>query len=104
MLHAGGCGERMVRPLAVVCWPGNWLEDASERALKWHEVGGPACRPGGISQGALAHTATLHPAHRTACTSLSLLLPPPLQPTYAYIMPAYKRGSVNKLLQDVCAR
>lgn len=39
ILHRGGCGARVVQPLAVVRWPGRWCEDAEQRAKIWCEVG-----------------------------------------------------------------
>ncbi len=34
----GSCGERVVRPLAVVRWPGEWHEDAETRKQTWWQV------------------------------------------------------------------
>ena len=42
LLHVGGCGARLVRPLAVFRHPGEWLEDAQQRAKVWFQVRG--CR------------------------------------------------------------
>lgn len=59
-----GCGSRVVQPLAVVRWPGEWWEDEQARAdpNKWWE------------------------------------------PTYAYLMPGYERGSVCKMIENICHR
>lgn len=32
LLHAGGCGARIVKPLAVFRFPGQWSDDPEERA------------------------------------------------------------------------
>ncbi len=41
-LHAGGCGARMVKPLAVFRYAGEWLDDPEKRAKLWYEVSGAA--------------------------------------------------------------
>jgi hypothetical protein len=36
ILHSTGCGSRVVKPLATVRWPGEWLENAP--ADRWFQV------------------------------------------------------------------
>ena len=40
-LHRAGCGARVVRPVAVIEWAGQWIEDEHERDRKWYYVSGP---------------------------------------------------------------
>ena len=37
-LHAGGCGARIVEPLAVFRYAGEWFDDPDKRATRWYEV------------------------------------------------------------------
>lgn len=49
----GSCGERVVRPLAVVRWPGQWHHDPERRAKEWWQVrpeGGVPVLLGNISR------------------------------------------------------
>ncbi|KAL4430040.1 hypothetical protein ABPG77_004410 [Micractinium sp. CCAP 211/92] len=60
--HSRGCGDRMIKPLGMVQYPGYLQLDAERRRKEWW------------------------------------------QPTYGYLMPAYPRSSVSKLLTDICHR
>ena len=48
------------------------------------------------------HSVDSCPQQSTGCVLLLLLLL--LQPTHGYVMPGYRRGSVAKLLTDICNR
>ena len=106
ILHTGGCGDRVIKPLATVRWPGQWWDEPKERARRWFQVGlAPAAAlppdPAASIQQLLllgSGTACQH------CVAANCLEPWPLQPTHAYVMPAYERGSVTKILKDICNR
>ena len=105
-----GCGGRMVKPLAIVRWPGMWLEDPKDRDRIWWQVRRHQscciclqfwklrdCLSG-------APPPPCFPASGWAMRPNDQLSPAALQPTYAYLMRAYDKGSVAGLLADICHR
>lgn len=47
LLRAGGCGERIVKPLGVFRYAGEWDDDPQDRARRWYKCkvrcSAPAC-------------------------------------------------------------
>ena len=90
LLHTRGCGSRLIMPLATVRWPGQWYDDPKDRARFYYVV---SC-----CQWKLCTERTAVPSNQ------QVVLPLLLQPTHGYVMPGYRRGSVAKLLTDICNR
>ena len=38
ILHEGGCGDRVIKPLAISRWDGEWWDDPEVRATCWFQV------------------------------------------------------------------
>ena len=120
-LHDRGCGERVVCPLAQTRWEGCWLDDPEERRLYHFQVTGAGWLDSDVSSVGRGHQgfynsgagagdrrrSTLqcmpHPLFAAAGSNQAATHHTPcLQPTYAYLMPAYRLGSVRSLLDDIC--
>lgn len=94
LLHNNGCSDRVVQPLAMSRWSGQWLDCAELRATRWFEVSLG-------QQAAPAHSPSMFPC-RAAEQPRRVFAA--VQPTHTYIMHAYKLGSVGSLLKDICHR
>ena len=85
----------------MVRWPGEWNPELVGK--EWIQVS-----VAGVSSTCCLWTLQTAPALAACMPCLQALfcvqLPLYLQPTYAYLMPAYKLGSVASLLGDICHR